>query len=139
VPANPSYVPLPPGVTLSTPWLRLGSRIVEGLLGIVTLGIGWLIWAAMIAGSGQTPAKKLLKLRVIGTDTLRPVGFSKMFWMRGIVGNILTSLVCFIPFGFIVLFMPFWDDKNQNLWDKISNTYVVTDPNDAWHTQVASA
>ena len=37
----------------------------------------------------------------------------------------------------VLLFMPFWDKRNQNLWDKVSNTFVVTDPNDAWHTRAA--
>ncbi len=31
--------------------------------------------------------------------------------------------------------MPFWDRRRQNIWDKISNTFVVSDPDDAWHMQ----
>jgi hypothetical protein len=46
---------------------------------VVTLYIGWIIWAAMIGGEGQTPGKKLLGMRVIGADTVRPVGLGRMF------------------------------------------------------------
>ena len=125
---------LPPGVSVANPWTRLGSYILEGILVIITLGIGWLIWAAMTAGLGQTPAKRVLKLRVIEASTLRPVGFAKMFWVRGILAGIVAQIAILCTLG-VLLFMPFWDKRKQNLWDKVSSTYVVSDPNDAWKTK----
>jgi uncharacterized RDD family membrane protein YckC len=117
----------PTGVATADPWLRLGAHFLEVVLIFVTLGIGWLIWAATLAGEGQTPAKKLLGLHVIGADTMRPVGFSTMFWMRGLVAGIVAyfALGCTL---YIIAFMPFWDRNNQNIWDKVTNTFVVTDP-----------
>jgi uncharacterized RDD family membrane protein YckC len=123
---------LPTGVSLASPWIRLGAYLIEGILVTVTLGIGWLIWAAIIAGSGQTPAKRLLNLRVIDSSSFRPVGFAKMFWMRGIVAGIVAGFAIMFTLG-ILLFMPFWDKRNQNIWDKVSSTYVVSDANDAWN------
>jgi uncharacterized RDD family membrane protein YckC len=125
---------LPAGVTTVSPWGRLGAYLLEVILAIITLGIGWLIWAAMIGGTGQTPAKRLLNQRVIGADSLRPVGLGKMFWVRGLLAGIVASFAITFTIG-ILLFMPFWDRRNQNLWDKVSNTYVVSDPNDAWQTK----
>lgn len=122
---------LPPGVTLASPWLRLGAYLLEGVLSIVTLGIGWLIWAAMTAGNGQTPAKKLLGLRVIKNDSQRPAGFATMLFLRGLIAGIVASLAITFTLG-ILLFMPFWDKRRQNIWDKVSGTVVVNDPNDAW-------
>ena len=133
VPGAPT-VALPQGVQVANPWLRFGSYLLEGLLVTITLGIGWLIWAAMIAGTGQTPAKRLLKLRVIGADSMRPVGFAKMFFVRGIVGGWVASIAIMFTLG-VLAFMPFWDRRHQNIWDKVSNTYVVVDPNDAWGTK----
>ena len=125
---------LPPNVAVANPWARLGSYLLESLLIFVTFGIGWLIWAATIAGSGQTPAKRILNHRVIGADTLRPVGLGKMFWVRGILAGLVAGLA--IPFTLgVLLFMPFWDKRRQNLWDKVSSTYVVVDPADAWGTR----
>lgn len=126
-------VGLPAGVTSANPWLRLGAYFVEGILMLVTLGIGWIIWAAMIAGNGQTPAKKIMGLRVIDSSTIRPVGMGKMFWMRGLVAGFVAGIAIPITLG-ILLLMPFWDKRNQNLWDKISSSYVVSDPDDAWGT-----
>ncbi len=97
----------------------------------MTLGIGWLIWAAMIGSGAQTPAKRLLGMRVIDAGTLSPVGMGKMFWMRGLLGGIVASIAFTITLGILVL-MPFWDRLDQNLWDKVSGTYVVDDPNNAW-------
>lgn len=133
-PVSPATVMLPPGVTAANPWIRLGSYFLEAILMVVTLGIGWLIWASMTAGSGQTPAKRLLKLRVIDASSLRPVGFGKMFWVRGLLAGIVAQFAILFTLG-ILLFMPFWDKRKQNIWDKVSSTYVVNDPNDVWNTK----
>ena len=50
--ADPSTVrALPQGVTLANPWSRLAAFVLEDVLFIATLGIGWIIWAAIIAGN----------------------------------------------------------------------------------------
>ena len=125
---------LPNGVAAANPGLRLGSYLLESVLLTVTLGIGWVIWATMTAPTGQTPAKKLLKLRVISADTLQPVGLARMFWVRGLLAGIVASFAISFTLG-ILAFMPFWDKRRQNIWDKVSGTYVVTDPLDAWATK----
>ena len=84
--------PLPAGVTAASPWIRLGALVLESVLILVTLGIGWVIWALMIVGRGQTPAKALLNLRVVDAGSLRPVGFARMFWVREIVAGIVAGL-----------------------------------------------
>lgn len=121
----------PAGVMPASPWLRFGAYLLEGLLVIVTLFVGWMIWAAILAQRGQTPAKRLLKLRVIDAKKLVPVGFAKMFWIRGILADIVAQIAILCTLG-VLVFLPFWDKRKQNLWDKVSSTYVVCDPNDAW-------
>lgn len=123
----------PAQTSLASPWMRLGSWLLELVLATVTLGIGWLIWATFTAGTGQTPAKKLLDLRVIKGDTMTPSTLGHMFWLRGILAGIITGIALPLTL-YILALMPFWDRNNQNLWDKISNSYVVNDPTDAWLT-----
>ena len=125
---------LPAGVSPAGAGLRFGSYLLESVLMVVTLYIGWIIWAAILSSHGQTPAKKILGVRVIDATTLKPVGFGKMFFMRGLVASFVAAIAIPITLG-ILLFMPFWDKRNQNIWDKVSGTYVVTDPNDAWGTK----
>jgi uncharacterized RDD family membrane protein YckC len=43
---------------------RLGAYALDAVLAVLTLGIGWLIWSLIVWGEGQTPAKKILKIRV---------------------------------------------------------------------------
>lgn len=123
---------LPPGVTIVSPGMRLLAYLLEGVLVVVTLFIGWLIWAAIIAGNGQTPAKKILGQRVIKTDGSGPVGFGTMLFMRGLIAGFVASIAITFTLG-ILLLMPFWDKRNQNIWDKVSSTLVVNDSANAWH------
>ena len=86
---------LPHGVGVAGVGSRLGAFLLDSLLLSVTLGIGWLIWAAIVAG-------------------------------------LVASFAITFTIG-ILLFMPFWDRRNQTLWDKVSGTLVVSDPNNAWN------
>ena len=52
---------------------RLGAYALDCALAFVTLGIGWFIWSLVVWGQGQTPAKKILKIRVYAADTQRPI------------------------------------------------------------------
>lgn len=111
--------------------MRLVAYLLESVLVVVTLVIGWLIWAAITSGSGQTPAKKILGQRVVKADGSGPVGFGTMLFLRGIVAGFVAYFAVLFTLG-ILLFMPFWDKRNQNIWDKVSGTLVVDDPNNAW-------
>ena len=118
---------LPGGMRYASPWLRLGAKVLESFLALVTFGIGWVIWALVIVRRGQTPAKSLLGLRVIDDTTHEPVGFVRMFFVRGLVGDFIASFALILTLG-VLAFMPFWDRRNQTLWEKISGTHVVVDP-----------
>jgi|SaaInlStandDraft_4_1057021.scaffolds.fasta_scaffold69455_1 uncharacterized RDD family membrane protein YckC len=107
----------------ASPWLRLGSYLLEGVLISVTLGIGWCVWALTTGGNGQTPAKKILNLTAIDSVTLNPLGLGKMFWARGFLGSFAGIAIAF-TFG-VLAFMPFWNPYNQNLMDKFSSSFVV--------------
>ena len=123
---------LPPGVQIASVGSRIGASLLDSLLLIATLFIGWLIWAAITAGKGQTPAKQLLKIRVVDATTGLPIGFARYFFMRGIIGNFVANIANFFTL-YILFFMPLWDKRNQSVTDKISGTLVVSDPNNAWN------
>jgi uncharacterized RDD family membrane protein YckC len=104
---------------------KLLTAVLESMLMTVTFGIGWIIWAAITSSEGQTPARKLLGLRVVDADTGKPVTLAKLFFMRGILGSIVAGIAYTLSFS-ILFFMPLWDKKNQSIVDKISNTVIVT-------------
>jgi uncharacterized RDD family membrane protein YckC len=105
---------------------RFGAYLLEGLLIVVTLFIGWLIWSLIIWGKGQTPAKSLLGMRVIHDATMRPATMGVMA-LRELVGKVVLSIV---PFWQIIsgIFVLATDDSTA-VWDKIAHTHVVDDPN----------
>jgi uncharacterized RDD family membrane protein YckC len=138
IPLVPPYLPaqntpLPPGVVVSTAGKRLGGYALELLLIIVTLFIGWLIWSLVVWGNSTSPAKQLLKMKVLKKDTGLRASYGTMV-LRELVGKwlivgIVIGSICGIV-ALILDFMLLWDKDRQQLWDKIAGTIVVDDPND---------
>lgn len=118
---------LPSGVHLSSPAKRFGGYVLEALLTVLTLGIGWLVWAFVVFGRGQTPAKQVLNMRVVTLRTGERATWGRMF-VREIVAKPLVALVSAVTLG-IANFWLIWDNRNQELWDKVAGTIVVNDPN----------
>jgi uncharacterized RDD family membrane protein YckC len=121
---------LDPSVTVCSAWRRLGAYLLEGVLVIVTLLIGWLIWSFIIFNRGQTPAKQLLGMRVVHKQTLLGARWGRMFlrefpckWLIGIAASVF-----FLPY--ILYFWLIWDGERQEIWDKMVDTIVVNDRQD---------
>jgi len=47
---------------------RLGGYLLDLGLALITLGIGWVIWSLFAWRNGQTPAKQILKMRVVAEE-----------------------------------------------------------------------
>lgn len=110
---------------------RFGASVLDGVIATFTLGIGWLVWTFIILGNGQTPAKQLLHMRVVNVDDGQVVSYGKM-WVREFPAKFAIFLAGLftLGLGWILYFWLCWDDKNQELWDKMCGTVVVEDPND---------
>jgi uncharacterized RDD family membrane protein YckC len=118
---------IPPGVQLSTKGKRFGAFLLDLLLAIVTLGIGWLIWDIILWGRGQSPAKQILHMRVLDLKTGRGASWGPML-LRELVGKwLLGCIPLYTIVSAIVLLV---DERSQALWDKIAGTVVVEDPDD---------
>ena len=138
VPLVPPYrpaqnTPLPPGVVVSSAGKRLGGYLLEVLLVIVTLILGWIIWSLIVWGNSTSPAKQLLKMKVVKKDTGLRASYGTMA-LRELVGkwlivNIVIGSICGIV-SLVLDFMLLWDKDRQELWDKIAGTIVVDDPGD---------
>ncbi|MGW2420314.1 RDD family protein [Streptomyces sp. NPDC001709] len=127
---------MPQGVTLSTAGLRFGGYLLEGVIMVCTLLIGWLIWALIVFQYGQTPAKQLLHMRVVHIPQAGTARWWRMFFREFIAKTLIGFLAAFtllIPYFWLL-----WDRNRQELWDKMATTLVVTDPRDQLqrHVQV---
>jgi uncharacterized RDD family membrane protein YckC len=117
---------VPVGVHLSSSARRLGAYVLDVVLAIFTLGIGWLIWAAIVAKDGQSPGKQLLGMRVVKLRSTTKATWGTMF-LRDVILKPLIGFFLGWFFG-IVYFWLLWDKNRQELWDKMISTIVVDDP-----------
>ncbi|GAA2331132.1 RDD family protein [Streptomyces caniferus] len=95
-----------------------GAIIVMAIAWLILVGGGFFLMAKE-GGTGQTPGKKALGIKVLKETTGQPLGFGMTF-VRYIC-RYLNGLLCGI--GWL---WPLWDDKNQTFADKIVGTVVVS-------------
>jgi hypothetical protein len=118
---------LPTGVRLSGPGKRLLAQLLEGVLFLVTLGIGWAVWTLIVWARGTTPAKQLMRMTVIWTAERRAARWGRMFLRefvgRGLVVPVISALTFGV--GWIVATCMIFGDTRQTLWDRLASTLVV--------------
>ena len=124
--------PLPSGVVVSGVGRRLGGYLLDVVLAIVTLIIGWLIWSLVVWNRSVTPGKQLLHMKVVKKDSGLRASYGTMA-LREVVGKwLIMGLIgaaCSIA-ALILDFMLLWDKDRQELWDKVAGTIVVDDPDE---------
>jgi uncharacterized RDD family membrane protein YckC len=111
-------------VTPCSNGIRLWATVLDGILFVVTLGIGWMIWSVVLWTQSTSPAKKMLGLQIVDIKTGAPATLQQMI-MRELIGKIvlgsvtsgLTSLISAI----MILVLP----SRQGVWDYLSRTTVV--------------
>jgi uncharacterized RDD family membrane protein YckC len=130
VPAAPplSYgQPYPTSGQLVSPGGRLGAALVDAVLMLVTLYIGWIVWSLITWSDGQTPGKKLLGHVTTDANTGRPLDWGQMalreFCVKGLLGFLLGTITCGV-YGLVDAFMVF-GDRQRTLHDKIANSVVT--------------
>jgi uncharacterized RDD family membrane protein YckC len=121
-----SGLTLPQGVVLASVGRRIGAWFMGLLLFIVTLGIGWLVWGAIVWARGQTPALQVLRMRCYRPETGRVPGW---WWMalREIVGRIVEDILGIITEAVSLVLMCARQDR-KSLHDLIAGTVVLHDP-----------
>jgi uncharacterized RDD family membrane protein YckC len=111
---------------------RLGAIVLDATLMVITLGIGWLIWSFIVWSEGQTPAKKILKLRTINFTNGRPATWGHMGIREGLIpitvsiASGLTGGIAYV--AWIVVEIVFYFTKNQRTFrDYWVKTAVVNE------------
>jgi len=118
---------LPLGTVLTPAARRLGQYLLEILLAIVTLVIGWIIWSLIVWGRGQTPAMQVLHIRAVKSSDGQTATWGTMFLREFVAKGLLMGIVSavFFPAWIVLAFMLLWDKQRQEVWDKIAGTLVV--------------
>jgi uncharacterized RDD family membrane protein YckC len=118
--------PLPPGTELASAGKRIGTYLLEIVLAVVTLGIGYLIWTLIVWARGQTPGKQVMKMRIYHLQNQRAASWGQMF-LRQFVGGIVNGIL-YIGFIVSVVFL-FTDPMRRTVPDRIAGTIELDDPN----------
>jgi hypothetical protein len=125
---GPPSVPPGYGSTLVTPGGRLGGSLLDALLFLVTLGIGWWIWSLISWSGGQSPAKQLLGHVVADARTGEQFDWGRMalreFVIRGLLFGLLNVLSVGI-LGLVDALFVFGAD-GRTLHDKVAGSIVRT-------------
>jgi uncharacterized RDD family membrane protein YckC len=105
---------------------RFGALLLDGLLMLITLWIGWFVWALFTWSDGQTPAKKLLGHVVADANTGEPFDWSRMalreFCIKGLLAWVL-NVVSFGIYFWVDSFMVF-GDRQRTMHDRMANSIV---------------
>ena len=118
------------GVTAPVPvnnGARFWAAVLDGVLMVVTLFIGWIIWSVVLYSQSTSPAKKILGLQIVDAKTGAPATMQQML-LREVLGKMVlspisrgvTSLVSAV----MILVMP----NRQGIHDYIAKTVVVRKP-----------
>lgn len=134
----------------ATRWARLGAFALDYLIIWLSIGVGWLIWLAIVAPRGQSPGKSLLGLHILRTTGeqastgqvwLREFGWDAAIGMVSVallalLGAVASSVGEFLLLWFWLTFVFWacsfldaawliWDRDRQTLHDKVLGTLVV--------------
>jgi uncharacterized RDD family membrane protein YckC len=120
-------------VKLSSAGRRFAGQLLTLVLVLVTLFVGYLIWAIIAWTRSTTPAKQVLRMKVVNAKTMQPATTGQM-WMRQVVLALVLTFVSAMTFGIVGLVdaLMVFSEKRQRLLDRLAETYVVDDPHDAW-------
>ena len=114
----------------ASPGRRLGGYLLEYVLAIVTLGIGWIVWFIVVAPRGQTLAKQMLGMYIMREDGSRAGGgytWLREFVVKGLLFGVIAALTVYIAWVVSAAWC-LWDSERQCLWDKVTTTYVAHSP-----------
>ena len=114
----------------AAPLRRLGGPVVDGVLFVFTLGIGWLIWFLIVAQRGQTPGKQLTGMYIIRKDGSRAGAWYTVpceIIVEGLLFGLFDANSAGIA-GIVGALWCTWDRDRQCLWAKIASTYVAYSP-----------
>jgi uncharacterized RDD family membrane protein YckC len=113
--------------------------LLDAVLLFVTLGIGWVIWSLFTWKNGQSPAKKILKIRVFSAVSHQPISWSHMAiyeLLFGLAVAMICSFINFLTFGLLgsLSYFVFWvtdfcwywkDGKKRTIRDNVVKVLVV--------------
>jgi uncharacterized RDD family membrane protein YckC len=127
-PPPPRSIPLTVSQVGSAPQLagagtRIGAALLDVLLAVVTLFVGWFIWSIVLWKQSTSPAKRMLGLTIVDATTGAPASMKQMV-MREVLGKwVVGSVTGIVTLASTVMLWA--TPRRQAVWDYIGTTVVV--------------
>jgi uncharacterized RDD family membrane protein YckC len=106
---------------------RFWAAILDGVLMVVTLFIGWIIWSVVLYSQSTSPAKKILGLQIVDAKTGVPASMQQML-LREVLGKMILGPVSRGITGLISAIMILVMPNRQGIHDYIAKTVVIRKP-----------
>jgi uncharacterized RDD family membrane protein YckC len=123
----PKLVHMENETIMATPGARFGSYLMEYLLLIVTLGIGWLVWSLVVWKNGTTPGHQVLKQVIVDEKTKQPLSWGRMALREVLFKGLVGAFLAIISFGvfFVVDSLFVTRDDRRTIHDRMSGSLVI--------------
>jgi len=123
----PKLVHMENETIMATPAARFGSYLMEYLLLIVTLGIGWLVWSLIVWKNGTTPGHQVLKQVIVDEKTKQPLSWGRMALREVLFKGFVGAFLAIISFGvfFLVDSLFVTRDDRRTIHDRMSGSLVI--------------
>lgn len=114
---------------LADPGRRLVGFMLDLLLFALTFGVGWLAWSGYEWRHGRTPAKRLLRMRVVDAVSGEPAGSGVMALRQGVYAIGIVGLfgAVTLGLGWAVAAAFVFSPTRQAMWDRLAFTTVLRD------------
>ena len=128
--AQPPPASAASGVELGSIARRLAARVLDTVIIVCTLYIGWLIWSFIVYGRGQSPGKQLVGIYAASVDDPeRRLSWGSMFLREFVLKGLLFSFLGAITSGIVWVLdylWALWDGSGhrQTLHDKVIESSV---------------
>ncbi|MCI0439208.1 MAG: RDD family protein, partial [Chloroflexi bacterium] len=109
---------------------RFVALLLDSILWLPTLIIGYIVWSLIVYARGQTPGKQLMGIRAVRIDGAEAgwgLTFVREFLIKGVVFGFISGFTGGI-FGLVNYLWPFADRDQQAIHDKVVSTLVVQGP-----------
>ncbi|MGW7607056.1 RDD family protein [Streptomyces sp. NPDC054766] len=107
---------------------RFGAYLLNLLLVVVTLGIGWLVWAMVTwSTDSANPGQKIMGLCIVKKDTGVRLTWGDMFVRNFLLGGVVLGFLSGMTLSIVAwvnLFKVFGSEK-QSLVDSMAGSVVV--------------
>lgn len=107
---------------------RLTAYLLDVLLFFCLFVVGYVLWLLLTMFQGQTPGKKLMKIKVNDSKTGETLGWTGMFFREVVIKGILVPTMSLMTFGIPLLadnLIAIREKRNRTAHDFISGTVVV--------------